>query len=160
MAFDFKFKQREAEEMTAMRDISDDVIEPDFIPFACHFSPDTLLTKNGELMQTIKIVGFTFEQVESAGGDLRETIRQAVHDGLNSNDFAVWFHTIRRRTNLNPGGEYEEMFPSYVHESWNKRHDWEHKYVNQLFITIVCDGEDALIGKPKRFLRSMLVGAE
>ncbi len=31
---------------------------PDYIPYACHYNADTILTKNGELIQIIKITGF------------------------------------------------------------------------------------------------------
>lgn len=158
MVFNVSFKKKESEDLTAMRDITDDVLEQDFIPYACHYDAETLLTKNGELMQTVKIVGFSFETVESEnGGDLRETIRKAIRDGLDSNDFAVWFHTIRSRQNLSTsgGGAYQESFPKYVHDTWNKRHDWEHKYINELYITIVREGETGSIRNAGRFLRSL-----
>lgn len=160
MPFDIAFKKRESEDLLPFRDITDDVDEADFVPYACHYDPYTLLTKNGELLQTIKIVGFTFESVESQGVDLRETIRIAVQDGMSSDNFAVWFHTIRRRKNLNPGGEYQEPFAAYTHESWVKRHDWEHKYINELFITVVRDGESGSIKQPSQFFRSLMIGRD
>lgn len=155
MAFRLNLLKREFDEMVPLRDITNDVLESDFIPFACHYDPETLLTKNGELMQTIKMVGFSFESVESKGLDLRETIRTALQDGITSNSFAVWFHTIRRKKNLNPKGEYTELFPNYVHEAWKTKHDWEHRYTNELFITIVRDGETGTIKNAPRFLRSL-----
>lgn len=157
---ELSFKKRESEELSALRDISGDVIESDFIPYACHYDPETILTKNGELMQTIKIVGFSFESVQSEGVDLRETIRRAIQAGLNTDDFAVWFHTIRRRKNLNPGGSYAEAFPKYVHDTWNKRHDWEHKYINELFITVVREGETSNIRNASRFMRALFISRD
>jgi type IV secretion system protein VirB4 len=157
---DLRFKKRESDELVAMRDITDDIIESDFIPYACHYDADTILTKNGELLQTLKIVGFSFEAIGSDGIDLRETIRHAIQKGLNTNDFAVWFHTIRRKKNLNPGGTYREAFPKYVHETWNKRHDWEHKYTNELFITVVRDGETGSLKTPQRFARAIFLNRD
>src|SRR5690606_25348973 len=60
---------------------------------------------------------------------------------------------IRRRKNLDPGGTYQERFARYTHESWKNRHDWEHKYVNELFVTVVRDGETGSIRTPTRFQR-------
>lgn len=148
-------KMKDADELSALRDITDDVAESDFIPYACHYDAETLLTKNGELMQTIKIVGFSFEMIDSQGLDLRETIRQAVHDGIQTNQFALWFHTIRRRKNLNAGGEYDEPFAHFLHHAWNERHDWEHKFINELFVTIVCDGDSGNLNNSKTFLRAL-----
>lgn len=153
-----RFNKNDSEDISIQRDIADVVIESDFIPYACHYSPETILTKNGELLQTIKIIGFSFESVESEGVDLRETIRMAIQEGLNCDNFAVWFHTIRRRKNLNPGGSYKEAFPKYVHDTWNTRHDWEHKYINELFITVVRDGESGSISGLPRFTRALLIG--
>lgn len=161
MVFNVSIKKRESDDLTAMRDITDDVLEQDFIPFACHYDAETLLTKNGELMQTIKIVGFSFETVASRnGGDLRATIREAVADGINTDNFAIWFHTIRRRKELSVKGEYKEAFPKYVHDTWNKRHDWDHKYINELFITIVREGETGSIRNVKRFLRGLYMSRD
>src|SRR5690606_31583042 len=64
-------------------------------------------------------------------------------------------HTIRRRKNLNPGGSYSEPFASYTHKAWVKRHDWEHKYTNELFITVVRDGESGSIKNPASFMRGL-----
>lgn len=156
MQFNVGFKKKDMDDLNASRDISQDVQEQDFIPYACHYDAETLLTKNGELLQTVKIVGFSFEAIDSqSGGDLRATIRQAVRDGLDTNDFAIWFHTIRSTKNLSTGGTYQETFPKYVHDTWNKRHDWEHKYINELYITVVRDGETGSIRSMPRFLRSL-----
>ena len=35
----------------------------DFVPIACHFDEHTLLTKNGELLQTIEINGIHSEKI-------------------------------------------------------------------------------------------------
>lgn len=132
----------------------------DFIPYACHVDKHTLLTKNGELLQTIKITGFTFEAVGSKKLDLRATIRKALLNNLESNNYAIWFHTIRRKKNLDPGGNYPEGFPRMMHQAWCDRHDWAHKYINELYVTIVREGETAQISKPKMFMRALFPRSE
>lgn len=156
MQFNVTFKKPSSPSPADSQAIENTVVTSDFIPYACHYDAETLLTKNGELMQTIKIVGFSFESVENEGIDLRETIREAIHQGIETNNFALWFHTIRRRKNLNAGGTYTDPFARHVHESWIERHDWEHKYINELFITVVREGETGSIRTPKRFMRSLL----
>lgn len=153
----FSLKQITKEQGTRPRDVEKTIHEPDFIPYACHYDAETLITKNGELMQTIKIVGFSFEMIDSDHVDLRETIREAVQAGPNSPSFAVWFHTIRRRKNLSPGGEYTEAFPRHLHDAWNRYNDWQHKYINELFITVIREGETSRINTPQRFLRGLAI---
>lgn len=155
MSFKSPFKKKPKED--APLGAAAGINEPEFIPYACHFDGETLLTKNGELMQTIKIVGFSFESIDSEAADLRETIRSAIGAGLNSTSFAVWFHTIRRRKNLSPGGDYQEYFPRVAHEAWNHHNDWRHKYINELFITVVRDGETSSLKSPVRFVRSLVI---
>lgn len=157
MAFNFSLKGKNKDAAALRKEEDDAVHEPDFIPFACHYDHETLLTKNGELLQTIKIVGFNFESVGNETIDLRETIREAIGQGLRSTNFAVWFHTIRRRKSLSPGGKYKEPFPRYLHELWTQHNDWTHKYINEVFITIIHDGETANIKNPARFTRGLFI---
>lgn len=46
----------------ADKDLYNDASE-DFIPIACHYDENTLLTKNGELIQIIQINGINAEHV-------------------------------------------------------------------------------------------------
>lgn len=134
----------------------------EFVPFACHYDPSTLLTKNGELLQTIKIVGFTFESVNREGEalTLRATLRNAIQKNLKTNNFAVWFHTVRRKKDLTTGGNYpEEGFADYLNKSWCEKHDWEHKYVNELYVTIIREGQDFKLGVGS-FFRGISFAAE
>ena len=73
---------------------------PSFIPYACHYDSNTILTKNGELLQTIKIVGFTYETLGGSSLSLRDTVRKAVLERVKSSNFALYFHTVRRKHSL------------------------------------------------------------
>jgi type IV secretion system protein VirB4 len=117
-----------------------EAISPDFIPYACHYDERTLLTKNGELMQTIRIIGLSQEQI---GGviDLREIIRKSILDNIHSQNFAIWIHTIRKKTNLDPPAVFKSEFAKDVHDSWCIKNYWNDKYVNELYITILYQSE-------------------
>lgn len=132
-----------------------DVYEPDFIPYACHYNPHTLLTKNGELLQTIKIVGFANETIGQKRIKLRDAVRQALTGSLPNDDFAVWFHTIRRSHDLRPAGEHPDMFSKQVNERWSELHEWDKKYTNELYITVVHDSQEVRISTPQNFMRAM-----
>ena len=148
--------KKKSEDLQEMRDITDDVDEAEFVPYACHVDPHTLLTKNGELLQTIKIVGFTYEDISKVQVDLRESIREALHAAIHGSEYAIWLHTIRRKASLKPGGEYGNDFSNVLHEAWNQLNDWEHKYVNEVYITIVREGQNISIARPDEFLRGLL----
>lgn len=133
-----------------------DVDEPDFIPYACHYDAHTLLTKNGELLQTIKIVGFGVESVSGKQISLRAAVRQAVFDSIKSDEYALWFHTIRRKKSLDPGGDYPPDFARYLNQRWKDHHGWADKYINELYITVVREGQEAEIDSPKSFVRGII----
>lgn len=131
---------------------------PDFIPFACHIDPHTILTKNGEILQTIKITGFSYEAIGTTTINLRETIRQAIRDHVHTSNIAIWFHTVRRKTDLSLAGNYTSPFANYVHQSWVDRHQWDNQFINELYITLVHEGQVTKISKADQFLRSLSFG--
>lgn len=131
----------------------------DYIPYACHYNDDSILTKNGELIQVIKITGFRSESIGSEELDLREVVRSAVRHNVQSNDFALWFHTVRRKRSLNPSGNYPPGFSKNLDTAWNERHQWDRTYVNELYISIVRDSKSTSFKDPKDFMLSLYFGA-
>lgn len=148
--------KRQSEDLQELRDISDDVEESLFCPYACHVSPDTILTKNGELLQTLKIVGFSYEDISKESENLRDVIRASLHEALNTTDYALWVHTIRRKASLRPQGQYPENISKQLNESWNQLNDWQNRYVNEVYVTLVKEGETAEMKQVPLFLRSLL----
>src|SRR5215469_11164464 len=95
-------RKPKSENLEEFRDITDDVIEGDFVPYACHWNDHTIVTKNGELLQAIKVTGLVHEKLggKTSESHLRTQIREAILQHLDSTQYAVWIHTVRRRKNL------------------------------------------------------------
>jgi type IV secretion system protein VirB4 len=150
-------KKPEIENLEALRDITDDVIEGDFVPYACHWDPYTIVTENGEVLQTIQITGFTHEILTHADedSDLRTKIREAITGCIDSTQYAVWIHTVRRKTSLQTQGEYKRDFAGYLNRFWNDRNDWEHKFTNEVYVTVVHEGQNASLTHLKGFVRGI-----
>ena len=89
-------KKRDAssKELEKLVDIADDVIESDFVPYACLYDPSTIVTKDGELLQTLKITGLGYDV---QAGDLRTAIRAAIKKTIPNDRYAIWLHTLRRK---------------------------------------------------------------
>lgn len=134
---------------------------PEFIPYVCHYDASTLLTKNGELLQTIKIVGFSYETIGADKSiDLRSTVRKAILENIKTDNYALWFHTVRRKKNLDPGGDYDQIFVHDNHAAWSNKNYWHDKYVNELYITIIREGESVKISNFKKFINSFSFKAQ
>ncbi len=132
--------------------------DPDFLPFVCHYDPSTILTKNGELMRVIRIVGFNHESISSELVNLRETVRDAISKHIKTNEFALWIHTIRRRKNIAPNGTFDDYFSSQLDQIWEEKNNWKNQYVNELYLTIIIQGYDTSITNINSLLRSFSMG--
>ena len=128
--------------------------DPDFLPFVCHYDPNTILTKNGELMRVIRIVGFNHEAVSSELVNLRETVRDALSKYIKTNEFALWIHTIRRKKNIAPTGTFDDYFSDQLNQIWEEENSWKNQYVNELYLTIIVQGYDTSIINLNSLLRS------
>ncbi|MDA0901912.1 MAG: hypothetical protein O3B09_00680, partial [Proteobacteria bacterium] len=127
----------------------------DFIPFVSHYSNNSILTKNGELLQVIKITGFNHESIDSELVNLREAIRDSITNNIQSNNFALWLHTVRRKSNIAPHGEFPDFFSQKLNEIWEEENNWKKQFVNELYLTIIIEGYDTSISNINSLLRSL-----
>ena len=128
--------------------------DPYFIPYVCHYNPNTILTKNGELLQIIRITGFSSGSVAAQVISLRDAVRDAITDHVKDNKFAFWFNTIRRKKNISPKGEFKDFFSQQVNDAWIKENELDDQYINELYVTIITEGLDTSISNFEGFARS------
>ncbi|HCR86443.1 MAG TPA: hypothetical protein DIV86_07170 [Alphaproteobacteria bacterium] len=136
----------------------------EYLPYACHFDEETILTKNGELMQVIKITGFNFETIREDGDSnsspLRQIIRESIKKNLNGEEYAIWLHTLRNKRDISTGGLYAEGFCKQMHEAWAIRNDLKSQFVNELYISVIISGESLSIVNPKLFFETLFINSE
>lgn len=135
----------------------------DYLPYAAHFDEETIITKNGELMQTIKICGFSYEHGKNEKeqiGDVRSAIRKTLLENIPADNFSVWTHTVRRKQDLSTGGVYKNNFSDKLNEQWVKQNNLRNEYVNELYITVIIEGDWMPFKSPKFFIDSLFVSAE
>lgn len=131
------------------------------IPYACHYDSSTLITKNGELMQVIKIDAYNEEDLnKDKDFDIRAIIRKSIVDNIKDRRFSFWFHTIRRKKNIDSFDKYSWAFAKDTHEGWSAKNYWRSKFINEIYISILHEGENfsmqdniALTFMPKKFKR-------
>ena len=141
-------------DLEAMRDIADDVIESDFVPYACLYDPHTIATKNGELTQTLKITGLGFEGGQQS--DLRAAIRTAIRTAIPDTSYGFWLHTLRRRQHLLPHAHFPDAFTGNLDASWRAQHPSNASFVNELYITVVKAAQPAKMKNFATMLKSLL----
>jgi type IV secretion system protein VirB4 len=144
---------KSSNDLETFRDIADDVIESDFVPYAGLFDAHSIATKDGELLQIIKINGLDFEG--GANVDLRATIRQAISDSIPGTDYAIWLTTLRRTRSLLKKSHFADAFSGKVDGAWQQKHPVAASFVNELYISVVKAGDGASIYSPQQFLQSL-----
>ncbi len=154
-----RFFNKRTEDLEEFRDITDDVEESDFVPYACLYNDHTILTKNGELLQTIKILGVK-SGVSGGHGEpadgLRTAIRNAVRQHIPSDAYALWFHTLRRQRNRDECVEFDSEFPTRLSDAWTEKYKLNRQYANEVYLTIVREGQDAFLRNMANIKKSFL----
>ncbi len=130
--------------------------DEDFIPYVCHYDGSSILTKNGELLQIIRVTGLTENNVALDLISLRETIRDAIYENVKDENFAFWFHTIRRRKSVitSAKDKYKNYFAKKINEKWVEENQLESQFINELYITIIHEGLTNQISDFKSFAKS------
>ncbi|MES2984449.1 MAG: hypothetical protein V4735_04590 [Pseudomonadota bacterium] len=143
-----------AKELEALTDIADDVIESDFVPYACLFDKDSIATKDGELMQTIKITGLGFDA--QSEGDLRASIRTAIREAIPDASYAIWLHTLRRKQAAAARTHFPDQFSGKIDEAWRTMQPASTMYVNELYVTIVRASGSLALANGKLLAKGLL----
>jgi len=119
----------------------------DFIPYAYHYDPHTLITKNGELVQMLRITanssGVDYESPEPGIVALRDAIRRAINSSVSSNQFACWVHTLRRRIPIQYAPQFKEGAASDMYKAWQGKRRWQHNFNNEVYVSILRQGQSA-----------------
>lgn len=117
----------------------------DFIPACEHFDAQTLVTKNGELMRTFRICtnndGLNYEHDATDIPPLRDAIRNALQDCVQTDNVSFWIHTLRKQEEVVFEQNFTNPFAAYVHQKWRKKHDWSFRFYNEVYVTVLYDGQ-------------------
>lgn len=161
--FNSSRRQLRNQQLELLRDIAGDVEEQDFVPYACFYDPHTIITKNGELCQTIKITGINRDNIndETDEKDLRDLIRNSLKSYVPNDSFAIWLHTLRKKTDISATAHFEaDGFVKDLHDAWVGQNHFTDQYVNEVYITIVHEGQDARLRDIKNFIRGIIPSQE
>ena len=108
-----------------------------FIPIACHYDHYTMLTKNGQLVQTFQINGINSEKISKKLFNLREIVRQAIRENVHNDKVVFWVHTRRGKGILEYKTPYSNLLAANIQDIGRKKNYWHDKFVNCLYVTVV-----------------------
>lgn len=127
----------------------------EFIPIACHYNKDTLLTKNGQLIQIFCIENaYKFGNHITLFYNVRKLLRQAIQTHVKSDKFAFWFSIVRDEVDLRVNKNYDIDFCNSLNSIWTEKHFWSKHYTNKLYVSVVYHHADLSITNFNSFINS------
>lgn len=107
------------------------------LPYARHVDDVTIETRDGLLMQTIRLGGLLFETADTDELNYRAALRDAMLRTVGSSRFAIYHHVVRRKAETALEGRFPDEFSRQLDTRWRERLALREMYVNELFLTIV-----------------------
>ncbi len=107
------------------------------LPYARHVNEHTIETRDGLLMQFIKLRGLLFETTDSEDLNYRKRLRDTMLQSIGSSQFAIYHHIIRREIDPVLDTEFDDDFSRQLDERWRTKLGTKRLYVNELYLTLI-----------------------
>ncbi|WP_114227736.1 MULTISPECIES: VirB4 family type IV secretion/conjugal transfer ATPase [Sphingomonas] len=107
------------------------------VPYARHVDDFTLETRDGLLLQVIRLRGYLFETADTDELNHRKRLRDAMLQAIGSSRFAVYHHLVRREISPEQTGEFADEFSKDLDLRWSERLGSRRLYVNDLYLTLI-----------------------
>ncbi|WP_180061828.1 MULTISPECIES: VirB4 family type IV secretion/conjugal transfer ATPase [unclassified Acinetobacter] len=120
------------------------------IPYSHHVRDNIIVTKTGEYLTTLKLVGRTFL------GESPETVARWVYElntalkGCMTENFAIWTHLDRHKISEFPEKQYNNYFSEYFDKNYSQLFKADNLLANTIYITFIFRpqvGQGVKIGK-------------
>jgi type IV secretion system protein VirB4 len=125
----------------------------DRLPYAGHVDPLTLATRDGRLIQVLKLRGFASETASDDELNYRKAVRETLLRGAASSRLAIYHHVVRRRAAPAFAPAPEDPFCARLDAAWNARLAARRLYVNEIFLTLAHRPLQGGAGVVERLLR-------
>ena len=126
----------------------------DRLPYARHVDDSTLLTRDGLLIQTIRLDGFPFETADDAELSYRKQVRETLLRSVATSRLALYHHVVRRRVTPQIEGTIDDPFCADLAEAWQRQLGKRRLFLNDLYLTLVHRPLQGKVGLLDRLIRS------
>lgn len=107
------------------------------LPYARHIDDHTLETRDGLLLQVIRLRGLLFETADTGELNYRKGLRDAMLRAIGTSRFALYHHVVRRRVEPALDVDYPDVFSQTLGDRWAERLVTKQLFVNDLYLTLV-----------------------
>ncbi|MDZ5760863.1 VirB4 family type IV secretion/conjugal transfer ATPase [Lyticum sinuosum] len=114
------------------------------IPYYSYWNRNTVITKNNDLVQVIKVGGFSFETADDEDLEIEKDRLNSMLKGAYSTEISIYTHIIRRKIQIYPKDYYDPNMPSgfasYLDKKWAEKNQNKQSFVNEMYVTIIQNG--------------------
>ncbi|MDR1498692.1 MAG: hypothetical protein LBS34_00185 [Rickettsiales bacterium] len=150
-------------ENTIINDIDDvcvkqgeNSVDSELVPYSCYYNDKTIITKNGELLQTVKIRSFVTNPSKESFYTLRDDLNETFRKNTKTDNLSFWFQVVRKPVDVVPQNqEYDNYTAKIVMEKWNNYYGWNSQFANEIYITIVISPEENKVSKSINFIKAI-----
>jgi type IV secretion system protein VirB4 len=107
------------------------------LPYAAHADASTLRTRDGLLVQTLHLQGFSAETAPDEELNYRKTLRETILRGAADSRLAIYHHVVRRQVNPEFPPAPEQPFCAALDARWRDLLGGRKLYVNDIFLSLV-----------------------
>jgi type IV secretion system protein VirB4 len=111
-----------------------------FVPYLYHLDENIVCTKKNQLVQVVKLGGFSFETADDEDLDVKKNIRNFLFKGMADPSITLHFHVIRKKrdvyADLGNNADIPDGFASYLDQKWIQKQKNNKGFSNDLYITI------------------------
>jgi type IV secretion system protein VirB4 len=125
------------------------------IPYTCLLDEHTIKTREGHVLQIIKLDGAAFETADQSLINLRQNARASFLHGLSSNRIALYHHMIRRRISPEMEADFEDPFCADLDHAYRQNLAAKKLYANEHYLTIICRPAKGPVGMAEQILGAL-----
>ncbi|KAK0341829.1 hypothetical protein LTR94_024789, partial [Friedmanniomyces endolithicus] len=107
------------------------------LPYARHLNDHTIETRDGLLLQIIRLRGLLFETADTAELNYRKTLRDAMLRAVGTSRFALYHHIERRRVEVDSEDAFPDAFSQSLGDRWADRLSNKKLFANDLYLTLI-----------------------
>ncbi|WP_020211024.1 VirB4 family type IV secretion/conjugal transfer ATPase [Gilvimarinus chinensis] len=126
------------------------------IPITSHVDPNTLRTKDGKLIQIIKVEGVPHETSDTAALNQWKNSRNFLWRSIADSRVSVWTHIVRHKKSEYPAGQFKDGFSKQLNKKYRESLKNTEMYVNDLYICVVRQGSTDKVAGFSEVLKSLL----
>lgn len=107
------------------------------LPYARHVNDHTIETRDGLLLQVIRLRGLLFETADTDELNYRKTLRDAMLRAVGTSRFALYHHIVRRQVAPDLAAVFPDAFSQTLADRWSERLASRRLFANDLYLTLV-----------------------